>query len=331
MGIKNKKFITIAHIPICITSSLPFEKIHFRKAIHKFFCTDIKPRVVVNAHYGKMPRVALRKKELIFQVKQYWSLYLTNKKYIFVHEAIGKGKRIIPIKSAFIKSRILKFPFTYKFDIKYLKEELPLPYRLSVFERDFSSGEVYVKLPRQRQKFSPSPLAHNLLELILFGILYLYKLGIALHCCGVKDRDIGYLFVGPVGSGKSTMAELWHGEGAILHDDRIIIRKLCNDFWIFSSSWYGKLGPASVEEVKLKKIFFIHHDNKNTVIKLNFKESLSKLLTQTQTDIPTWFEWYKKAILFNSVFCMDLAKNIPCYSLGFTPDRRIIDFVRDIK
>lgn len=323
--------LQIAQIPIYIASVYPVEKIYFRKVIQKFFSSNRKPRVFINVHYDKVPRIVLQEKNLIFKTEKLWSLYQTNGRYVFIHEPINYRKTPISIKSVFYKGRILNFPLTQYYDIKFLKEELPLPYRVSIFERDFSRGEVYIKLPPQRLDFLPNPLANNLLELIVSGILYLCRLGIVLHSCGVKDGNQGYLFVGPIGAGKSTMAKLWKNQGVILHDDRIIIRKIRRDFWIFPTPCYGTIGPTTNQRVKLKKIFFIYHDRKNNIAKQTFGEALSGFLTQTQSDTPLWYPGYKKVIKFNSIFCMELVKDVPCYSLGFVPDKRIIDLVRGIK
>lgn len=328
---RHKIFIEIARIPICLDSPIPLERIRLRRSLANFISQpSAKPRLTVSAYYGNIPNVGFSDKKLLFKVEKLWSLYESDREHIFIHEQINRRTSSIPVKSAFLQGKTLNFPSTYYYDIKYLKEEFPLPYRVSFFNKDFTRGKIFIKSSDRKAGFYPNPLANNLLELIFSGILYFHRLGIVLHSCGIADGDNGYLIVGPVGAGKSTMAGLWQGQAAILHDDRIVIRRMRRGFFIFPTACFGRVELASGRGVRLKKIFFISHGRTNTCSRLKSAEALSGLLTQTQSDIPVWYPWYRRLIGFNSAFCMELAKEIPCYSLDFVPDNNVVDFIRRI-
>jgi len=75
----------------------------------------------------------------------------------------------------------------------------------------------------------------------------------------------------------------------------------------------------------LDKIFFIYHASKNTVREVSKKEAFNLLYPAI---FPTF--WDKKCLENIASFCQDLIKDIPCYSLGFVNDERVIRFVRKI-
>jgi hypothetical protein len=156
--------------------------------------------------------------------------------------------------------------------------------------------------------------------------------GIFTHAIGIRELDgKGLLFAGKSGSGKSTTARLWykHSKAMVLNDDRIIIRKLKDKFFIYGSPWHGAFSDyliSRIESAPLEKLFFIYRAPKNTVRQIPKKEAFNLLYP---TLFPTFWD---KGCLENIVsFCQDLIKKTPCYKLGFVNDNRIIRFVRTIK
>jgi len=322
--------IKVAGIPISLTSLYPFQRVNFRKSMQDFLfiSNNIKAAVNIHAHYGKVPKINFRDKYLIYEVEKVWSLYKQNGKYIFNHQRIEYGRKPFLIRYVNYRNKNFNLPRSHIYDLKLLKEELPLPYRLAIFEHNFRKGNVYVRFSPQDRSFSlPNPLAHNLLELIILSLLYLRRFGALFHACGIAEGKQGYLFLGTSGCGKSTMAKLWQNYSLILHDDRIIVRKIQGHFWIFGTPWHSKLGLIKNQGVPLRKIFFLKHGSKNRAVKLTPAEALSRLLIHSTP--PIWYN--NKIIEYNIEICSELAEELPCYSLEFIPGKRIIDFIKEIE
>jgi hypothetical protein len=177
---------------------------------------------------------------------------------------------------------------------------------------------------------SPSlifPLFYPLGPLLILNKLAQGK-GIFLHASGVKDGALGYIFCGSSGTGKTTIARIWQESkaGTVLNGDRIIIRKINGEFYVYGSPWYTRNeNLIANEKAKLGKIFFLKRREKNFVRKLTSREAFKKLLPQTYFAI-----WDKRAIEFSLKFLNQLCREITCFELGFKPTRDIIDIVRNV-
>lgn len=196
----------------------------------------------------------------------------------------------------------------------------------------FDEGTVYVLPDKEGNlKWRLRDIVYDSLQIILINYL-IQRDGVIVHAIALKDTDNkGIIFAGRAGSGKSTLARLWHkhSRAMILNDDRIIIRKIKERFFIYGSPWHGDFNDylvSTVDSAKLTKLLFIHHARKNSLKSVSGKESFNLFYPSIFPAI-----WDKKGLSKTIIFCQDLLKNIPSYSLGFSRDKKIIDFVRKIK
>ncbi len=198
---------------------------------------------------------------------------------------------------------------------------LQIPSAMAILKSDFTSGEIFIKAKDTRTSF---PLGYPLGEIILMSLLARGR-GMMVHACGVKDDKKGWLFVGTSRAGKSTTANLWEKEkdSAVLSDDRIIIRSSEGKFWMYGTPWHGEARACSPERALLERVFFLKHAKRNTMKSMSPIEIVSRLIISS---FPTF--WDKKGMEFTLKFCAELAQRVPCYELGFVPDKSAIDFVR---
>ena len=150
--------------------------------------------------------------------------------------------------------------------------------------------------------------------------------GVLLHACGVSDHGRGLLFVGSSGAGKSTMADLWkNGEGVtILSDDRVIVREKEGRFWAYGTPWHGDARLCSAESVPLEAIFLIRHGGENSIMRLGeARKAVSSLLVRS---FPTF--WNAEGMAFTLEFLHRMSQAVPCYDLGFMPDKSVVQLVR---
>jgi len=190
--------------------------------------------------------------------------------------------------------------------------------------KDFTVADLYFTEPNG--SFN-NPFFGPIIELLMVN--YLAQIdSMIVHACGVDCKGKGILFVGESGVGKSTLTKIWNqGAGAeILSDDRIIVRKKNGQFWIYGTPWHGDAKFASPSKLKLEKIFFIRHGQKNSIKTLGGTLPVLQFL---KASFPPF--WDKKCMQFAMEFFNNLATAVPCRELSFVPDSKIVDFVKSLK
>lgn len=151
-------------------------------------------------------------------------------------------------------------------------------------------------------------------EIILLNLLTKYN-GFLMHGCGIDMSKEGYLFLGDSDKGKSTFANLVkdkYNNIKILNDDRIIVKKLDNEFYLFGQPWYSSSGFVNYGGVHLKKVFFLEHGKYNRTYDLGKKEKMRKLFVSF---VPPYFD--RKGMGFAVSELLKIAEDIPCADLEF--------------
>ena len=161
-------------------------------------------------------------------------------------------------------------------------------------------------------------------ELMAVHLLGLER-GIMFHSCGIRSiHNKGLLFTGISGAGKSSTARLWQesGKGTLLGDERVVIRKRKNQFWLISTAWHGKgplVGPA---ETPLDYLFILRHASENQATRLKPSESVAQLMARSFLPF-----WDRNAMEFSLQFLEEISSKIPCYDYGFSLDQSAVDYV----
>jgi hypothetical protein len=195
-----------------------------------------------------------------------------------------------------------------------------------VMEKNLPKATMYI--PRQAtdadkaRGWSLEPLMRGLGQLIAVSILHNYQ-GLLIHSAGIRVDGEGILFCGISGAGKTTLARLWLAKGVeVLSDDRVIVRKEKENYFIYGSPWPGDAAVVSSGKAPLRKIVFISKAQQNTCTPLETRESYHKLITQC---FPAF--WSRESMEFSLMFCRELAENIDCSIFGFVPDESAVEFV----
>ena len=257
-------------------------------AYRPFLCKK-QPKIYLRAHYVDPPYPKAR--GTIFNADNNWTLDHINNKYV-INE--------------------------------YSNEFGPLPYRSAIFNADWSLGDIYLGQGRARQFSIEFPLEYPLDELFFINLLP-KKQGSLIHGCGIIYNNEGLIFAGASGAGKSTMSKIWKKAERIslLNDDRLAIRYIGRKWWVYGTPWHGEVVECIPKRSPLTKIFFLKHAKKNVLKKLASFEAVSMLLSASFVPF-----WDKKAMPDLLDLYSRLVAKIPCYELGFVPDKSVIGFLR---
>ena len=185
-------------------------------------------------------------------------------------------------------------------------------------EKDaFSCKPTMQEILSEKQKMPdyPEPFLEGL---VVFRKLCDYALenanGIIFHCSAVMVDNEAYLFTAPSGTGKSTHARLWRellGDKAVMiNDDKPIIRKIDNEFYVYGTPWKGKHDLGTNQRAKIKAICKIYQAKENKIERIDAGEMILTILNQTVR--PTEENKFDKLLSLLD----ELLKSVNIYSLG---------------
>jgi hypothetical protein len=110
--------------------------------------------------------------------------------------------------------------------------------------------------------------------------------GMYLHSAAVIYKGIGYVFTGPSGSGKSTHANLWrqalgYDEVTFINDDKPLIVKREDGFYVCGAPWHGKENEQRNAEAPLKAVCIIEKAKENSIARISASDAVNILLSQS--------------------------------------------------
>lgn len=100
---------------------------------------------------------------------------------------------------------------------------------------------------------------------VIYAWLCLNVGGLLMHASGVIRREVGYVFFGPSGAGKTTTSRLAAREAAVLSDDLVIIRKKDDQYYLYGVPFKGEMSdaPRANQCAPLQAIFRLRQDSRH--------------------------------------------------------------------
>jgi hypothetical protein len=188
--------------------------------------------------------------------------------------------------------------------------------QIALLDSTFTHWKVYSKL---------TPDNHILaLKYPLGPIVMLYMTlnsdAVLMHASCAYDGTSSRIFSGFSGAGKSTISQLWAAFGnSIINDDRIIIRKQQNGYFVHNTPMYYKDMP---KKAPLSSIYLISHFPENKAKRITGALAISKVMAfciQNNFDR----QFIQSRLNFFSELCLQ----IPVYELGFVPNESVVNYV----
>jgi len=165
-----------------------------------------------------------------------------------------------------------------------------------------------------------NPFSYPLDGLIIY---YLAALNgdIFIHGSGVEYNGRGYLFSGPSGRGKTTLASIFGKAGArVIHDDRLIIRRIPGGgFNMYNTPVYENEESRSST---LDFIYMIDHGSDNFSSATGHSESLAAVMSNC-----IQHNWNTNLIGKLTGSLLELVTSVPVKKLLFVPDITVIDYI----
>jgi hypothetical protein len=199
------------------------------------------------------------------------------------------------------------------------------PYKAAWFDPSFQRGHVVLSRSSIKPGTPIFPLEYPLDELVMMHRLALGE-GVELHALGLVDQDgSGYLFLGHSGAGKSTTARLWMSQPGVklLSDDRIIVRKHDDGFWMYGTPWHGDAGVAAPDRARLAAIFLLEQAPTDELAPLSQPNATAELFARAF--VP---QYVKSGIQFTLSFLDQLTRSVPCSTFRFTPTPSAVEAIR---
>jgi hypothetical protein len=188
--------------------------------------------------------------------------------------------------------------------------------QIAVLDKTFTHWTIYSELTPDNcipaLKYPMGPIVMLYMTLNAEAVL--------MHASCAFDGKNARLFSGFSGAGKSTMSKIWSDAGSqIINDDRLVIRKRADGFFVYNTPMYYKDIPKSAP---LSSVYLISHSPENKLKKLQGAQAISKVMAfciQNNYD--------KEFIQSRLQFFSQLCSQIPVSELGFVPNESVVSFI----
>jgi hypothetical protein len=161
------------------------------------------------------------------------------------------------------------------------------------------------------------PVRYPLDQLLLMNHLA-FRGGLLLHAAGVVLDGVGLVFPGVSGAGKSTLSGLLAAaapRGALLSDDRIIVRAQDGRFRMYGTPWPGTAGVARNASAPLAAALFLAKGPCHALTRLAPAQAVRRLV---QVVSCPWYDRDRLSPVLET--CERLVSMVPCFELRFARD-----------
>jgi hypothetical protein len=203
-----------------------------------------------------------------------------------------------------------------------------------VLQGTFSHDYKEMVVTAHEDVFKPQFLhvLHEFLYRLYYTLCSLYiRDSWIIHACGIIRDNIGYLFIGPHQSGKTTIGML---SGApVLHDDQMIITREGNTLTMDSTPLPARLNRRQrpARPCTLQRIFLAVRDNRFFVNRLTPERALSCLYNDIVLPHTLLSADGQHARRRKATVCLALQQAVPLFELHFDREGRFWEHLSTMK
>lgn len=190
-----------------------------------------------------------------------------------------------------------------------------------LIERDFPEGELFA---------CESDGAHGALEIIRDRLIFdralrvilsmrlIERQGLLVHGTAIRDNDLGYLFIGCSGAGKTTCARISARSGrTVMTDELAIVKNINGKFFVYGTPFWGEhQGVSTAEGMPLAGIIDLLKSDEIALVGASPDKSVAGLMRCVVNFDPA---------LHTHDACLglvsDLVQSVHCRQLRFRRDR----------
>lgn len=197
-------------------------------------------------------------------------------------------------------------------------------------------AEATLWVDTERELFAPS-VDYKLMNSLFRGIysgIYAKMRNTApdaylVHGCGIVAEEQYYLFTGPSGAGKTTLARLANGR-KVLNDETVLIGRNKDGFNLSGTPFDGGIRKKCNSSGHLSSIFFLRHEARATLRKMSRVETYTRLLTQIFDTSPLFETPGNNSLQERANLSAEMSTRVPSYELGFRPDNSFWQVIETI-
>ncbi len=178
--------------------------------------------------------------------------------------------------------------------------------------------------------YNGTPVLKDIVNYPLDELLFMYAAsgrdGLLVHSAGCTVyNDIGIVFCGKSRAGKSTISKqlIRDNDFSLLSDDRIILHKKDNEYFMSGTPWPGEAGIAVNKTVPLRALLFLKQSAENRLEAIAASDAFKQLLPVST--IP----WHERELLPDVLdFCNSIAEDIPAFDIYFSKEEGVAEVVK---
>ena len=136
----------------------------------------------------------------------------------------------------------------------------------------------------------------------------------------------GLLFVGHSDAGKTTTVTMLEGQGEILCDDRIVVRRWPEGFRIHGTWSHGDIPDVSAGSAPLRAILLLEKAGENRLVPLTDRKELVRILPFFVIKPLVTADWWEKTLDLVGA----IAREVPVYRMRFDRSGRIVGALKEL-
>jgi MoaA/NifB/PqqE/SkfB family radical SAM enzyme len=291
---RHRRFYRIAGATIQLDSDLPIRKNTFNKKFESFRVEDPGADLIQMRLHFALPMMNRKDMGVKVYNKPPWVIFKGRNNWVYVG----------------------LFP----------NREIDAPFSISIFNRDHSQADIFYDGDETFKAGNNESLSLFPTDQIPLARFFAEREGIFVHSSGMSVNGHGLVFAGHSEAGKSTVVTLLQGEGKILCDERIIIRRWPDGFKIHGTWSHGDVPHVSAAEAPLKALLFLEKAGCNRLVPIDdAREVLQRLLPLIIRPLVTP-EWWGKILAMAG----KLVREVPAYRLQFDRSDKIKGIIREL-